>query len=366
MPIRVIQIVEDLKVGGLERVIQSLALGLPKEKYDVKVWCLTKGGPVADELQAAGIDVEILGMGPRCTLPFLLKLRKKMRDSRADILHAHGYTACTIGRTAGFLANVPVIMAHVHSLYWGYTARQLFTEKILSLVTDKVLCCSQAVAGFVINREKINPGKVAVIYNGAADMGPRTASGTRAALGLSPQDFAVGVVASLVENKGHSYFLEAIREAAKTRPNIKAVLAGGGPLRGELEGLVKKLGIAGNVIFCGIVRDIGPFLSAVELVAQPSVEREGLSISILEAMSAGRAVIGARVGGIPEAVTDGETGMIVPPRDPAALAAAILALAADREKLEKMGRAARIRYEEKFTLRHMIGGVAGVYEEFRG
>lgn len=361
--IKVLQIVEDLKVGGLERVIQSLALGLPKERYAVQVWCLTKGGAVADELMAAGVHVEILGMGPRCTMPFLLKLRKKIKDSRIDLLHAHGYTAATIGRAAGFLAGVPVMLAHMHSTYWGYTKKQLLIEKAISLVTDKIICCSRAVADFVVGREKISPRKVTVVYNGVVDMRQPADGKMRAELGLSPDDFVVGVVASLVAHKGHSCFLEAMTEVVKDNPKVKAVLAGDGPLRSELEESVKKLGITANVVFCGIVRDIGSFLAAVDLAVLPSIDREGFSISILEAMSAGRAVIGTKVGGNSEAVSEGKTGLLVPPRDPAALARAVLSLTGDRKKLEKMGRAAREAYQEKFTQSGMITGVAKIYEE---
>lgn len=363
MCIKVLQIVEDLRVGGLERVIQSLALGLPEERYDVQVWCLTKGGTIADELTAAGVHVEILGMGPRCTVPFLLKLRKKIKDSRIDVLHTHGYTAATIGRTAGFLAGVPVMMAHVHSTYWGYTKKQLLTETLLSLATDKIICCSKAVAEFVLGRENISPRKVTVVYNGVEDMRRPAERTMRTELGLSPDDFVIGVAASLVAHKGHSSFLKAMVEVVKNNPKAKAVLAGDGSLRKELEESVKELGLTRNVIFCGIVGGMGPFFSSLDLVVQPSIEREGLANSVLEAMSAGKAVIGTKVGGIPEAVVDGGTGLIVPPGDPSALAYAVLSLMRDRDGLKKMGQAGRALYEKKFTRAEMIANIAKVYEE---
>ncbi len=364
--IKVLQIVEDLKVGGLERVIQSLALGLPKERYDVQVWCLTQGGTIADDLTAAGVHVEILGMGPRCTLPFLLKLRRKIKDSRIDILHTHGYTAATIGRTAGFLAGVPVMLAHAHSTYWGYTEKQLLTEKVISLVTDKIICCSDAVADFAVGREKISPRKVTVVYNGVEDMRQQAERTMRTELGLSPDDFVIGVAASLVAQKGHSCFLEAMREVVKNNPKAKAVLAGEGPRRQALEDSVKELGLTRNVVLCGLVGEMGPFFSSIDMLVLSSIEREGLSNSVLEAMSAGKTVIGPKVGGVPEAVLDGETGLIVPPGDSPALASAILSLIRDRGRLEKMGRAGRALYEKKFTRVEMIANIAKVYEESLG
>jgi glycosyltransferase involved in cell wall biosynthesis len=362
----VLQIVEDLNIGGMERIIQTLAVGLSKEKYRVRVWCLTKGGPIADELKAAGIEVEILGMAPRCTLAFLWRLRNKIRDCRIDILHAHGYSAATIGRAAGFLAGVPVMVAHVHSTYWYYRFKHLAVEKLLSLVSGKVICCSQAVAQFALSHEKIAARKVMVVYNGAEDMFTPDVAGMRASLGISAADFVIGVPASLVPHKGHSYFLEALGAVTREYPEVKAVLAGAGPLRKELQDLAEKLGIARNVVFAGVLSKMAPFFAAMDLIVLSSTEREGISMGILEGMSAEKAVVGTMVGGIPEAVVDGETGILVPPWDSRALAAAILRLMRDRDTLVKMGRAGRARYENKFTRKRMLTDISGIYDELLG
>lgn len=364
--IKVLQIVEDLSIGGMERIVQSLATGLPRERYEVSVWCLTKGGAVADELTASGIKVEILGMGPRCTLPFLWSLRNRIKDSRIDILHVHGYSAATIGRTAGFLAGVPVMIAHVHSTYWYYRFKHLAVEKVLSLVTDKVICCSRAVAQFALSRERISGGKVLVVYNGAEDMNASPAADLRAAFGLSAADFVIGVPASLVPHKGHSFFLEALAAVAREYPGVRAVLAGAGPLKEELEGLAEKLGIARSVVFAGVLSEMASFFSAADLVVLSSTEREGISMGILEAMSAKKAVVGTKVGGIPEAVVDGETGLLVQPWDTQALAGAILSLIHDKAKLAEMGRAGRARYEKKFTRERMLADISGIYDELLG
>jgi glycosyltransferase involved in cell wall biosynthesis len=361
--IQVLQIVENLAIGGMERIIQSLAAGLPKEKYQVRVWCLTKGGAIAEELKSAGIEVEILAMGPRCTLPFLLKLKNKIKDSRIDILHAHGYAAATIGRTAGFLAGVPVLLSHMHSTYWEYGKKKLLVEKALSLVTDKIICCSSAVAAFVVHSEKVSPRKAVVVYNGAADMRGGDGAAFRAANGLSPEDFVIGLPASLVLHKGQSYFLEAFKDIVKECPAARVVLAGDGPLKKELEELSGRLGVRKKVNFSGVLGEMGGFFAAADLVVLSSTEREGISVAILEAMSAGKAVVGTRVGGIPEAVANGETGVLVPPWDSPALAAAVLGLIRDRNKLAEMGRAGRSRYEKKFTRERMMAEICGIYDE---
>lgn len=363
--IKVLQIVEDLPVGGMERIIQSLAVGLPLEKYEVRVWCLTKGGAIADEIKASGISVEVLGMGPRCTLPFLWRLRKKIRACRVDILHAHGSAATVIGKTAGFLARVPVMISHVHSLYWSHTRKQLIMEGLLGLVTDKIICCSRAVADFVLTHEKVPPQKVIVVYNGAQDMRSSLVEDGREER-LCAGNFRVGVPASLVTHKGHKCFLEAMKDVIAARPGVSVILAGDGPLRKELQELAEKLGIVEKVCFSGIIREMDGFYAYVDLVVLPSTIREGISVAILEAMSAGKAVVGTLVGGIPEAVVENETGLLVPPLDAPALAAAILQLIDDREMLAKMGIAGRARYEKKFTRTRMLAEITGIYEELLG
>jgi glycosyltransferase involved in cell wall biosynthesis len=359
----VIQIVEDLKIGGLERYIQALAMNLPKERFNVKVWCLTKGGDVADELRAAGIEVETLDMGPRCSLRFLLALRRKLIAAGADILHSHGYPANVIGRAAGILARVPVKISHTHSTYWNYTDEHYFRLRLLALFTDKILCCSKAVADYVRDVQKVPPEKLAVVYNSASDMSLARDAGAKAGFGLAQDDFVVGVAASLVPNKGHDCFLEAMRLVIQEHPRAKGLLAGAGPLRGELEASAARLGIGGNIVFCGLVRRMGEFYSAADVLVQPSVYREGLSISILEAMSACIPVIGSDIGGIPEAVENGKSGILVPPNDPAALAAAIKRLIRDRSLAAGLGRAGRSAYEAKFTHAIMLSKVTGIYEE---
>lgn len=356
--VKVLHIAEDLSIGGLERIVQSLATGLSGGKYDVDVWCLTKGGAIADELRAAGFEVEVLGMGPRCTLPFLLGLIKKIKKNNIYILHAHGYTAATIGRVAGFLAGVPVLISHVHSHDQQYTAKQLLIEKLLSLITDKVICCSSAAAEFVVRSEKISRTKVVVVYNGVPDLRRSEAAVRRPAAG-----FVVGLAASFVENKGHIYFIQAMKKIIGAYPETRAILAGEGPLKKDMENLAERLGIGANLTFCGIVRDMGSFFSAIDLAVLPSWKREGLSNVILEAMSAGKAVVGSSIGGIPEAVVDGETGLIVAPGDSSALAGAILCLMRDSAILERMGRAGRARYETTFTREKMLSRISGIYDE---
>lgn len=362
--IKVLQLVEDLKIGGAERVIANIAEGLDRQRFEVSVWCICQGGEIAEELINKGIKVEILGMRSHRSPLFFLKLCKKMKRNRVEVLHVHGYTATTLGRLAAIFARVPVIFAHLHSTYWGYTRKQLWIEKQLSRFTHKIICCSQAVARFAIEQEGIDPVKTVVIYNGTDGRELEPDTQVREEFGLSPEDLTVGCIASLTSHKGHRYLLEAVKEVREKFPMVKILLVGNGPLRKKLEEDTRELGISSNIIFCGLRKDIAELLSVMDVVVLPSSEREGLGISLIEAMAAGKPVIGTNIGGIPEVIEKDKTGILVPPKDPEALARAILSLLENKELAKRMGESGKRLFEQKFTRRVMLNNIEGLYTQF--
>lgn len=353
-------IVEDLKIGGLERVIETIATGLDRDRYDVRVWCITRGGDIADALSAEGIPVSVLGMKHHRDPFFFIALCRRLLAERIDILHAHGYTATTIGRLAAIVTGVPRIFVHLHSTYFGYTRKQLLIERILSAFTDAVICCSDAVARFAADTERISPSRIRVIYNGIripAPCAPATVPGIAPDVG----DTVIGCVASLVQHKGHRYLLESFREVRRAVPKAKLLLVGEGVLRQDLERAAAALGIADAVIFHGKADDVAPLLSLMDVVVLPSSEREGLGIALIEAMALGKPVVGTAIGGIPETVTDNVNGRLVPPRDAAALAEAIMALATDRALARKLGANGRDTVRSKFTAAGMLSAIDRLY-----
>ena len=123
--IKVLHLVEDLKIGGLERIIESIVTGLDKDRYDAEVWCLAHGGEIAQELIEKGITVKILGMKSYYNALKIVALSRLMKKEKIKILHTHGYFGSTFGRLAAILGRVPVIIAHVHSTYYGYNKRNI-------------------------------------------------------------------------------------------------------------------------------------------------------------------------------------------------------------------------------------------------
>ncbi len=361
---RVLQLVEDLKIGGLERVIANIAEGLNKEKYKVSIWCLAYGGEIANELIDKEVDVKVLGIYSYYNLVNILRLAILFKIHQPYILHTHGYFASTMGRIAGKIAGVPIIITHVHSTYWGYNKRNLFIERILALFTYKIICVSNAVKNFVLNYEKISRDKVIVIYNGIGFSQFSIGQGNPApTIPISADKKIVGTVASLTPHKGHKYLIESAKEVLDNFPNVYFLVVGDGPLRKSLEEQVTLLNISSNITFTGIRNDIFNLLSTFDIFVLPSLEREGLPISTIEAMASGLPIVATNIGGIPEVVQDGMNGFLVPPRDSHALATRIIELLKDKEKVEKMGAVGRGIFKQKFTSQTMVQEIERLYEE---
>lgn len=365
--VKVLHAVEDLKVGGMERVIASFVTGLDPTKFESHVVCLTRGGIVADELTRQGIPVTILGIDNYHRPGQILALGNWLRRGKYHILHTHGYFASVAARLAGIFVGIPCIVNHVHSTYTDYRKKHLLTEKALSFFTDEIICVSQAVREWVVAEEKIDREKAVVIYNGVRNRfvgPPEQAAGDtlRQELGIQPWDTVFTIISSLTPNKGHHALLGAFRIVFNEHREARLVIVGGGPMREELEAEARGLMIERNVIFTGQRNDIDPFLRVSDVCVLNSQYREGLGMALIEAMAAGLPVIGTEIGGIPELIRSGENGFLVAPGSVGALADAMVKLAKDGALRIRMGRRSRQIYEEMFTLSRMIQQIEALYE----
>ncbi len=363
--LKVIHLVEDMKIGGAERVIADVAEGLDRNRYDVRVWCITRGGDTADELTEKGIAVKILGISSYHNPLKILKLKRLLREAAPDIVHTHGYFASVIGRLSAQKAGVPVILTHVHSTYWDYKKRHVLMERKLSRFTHKIICCSKAVENFVRDFEKIGNEKTAVIYNGVEEERFCQRENTlsiRAEFGIDENAPIIGTVSSLTPPKGHEYLVQAASLVKEEFPSAKFLIVGDGPLRTKLEDLAKNLNIHPDILFTGTRKDVPKILSVMDVFVLPSSFREGLGIAIIEAMAAEKPVVATDIGGIPEAVQQGKTGFLVPPGDPGALAQAVIELLRNPEKAREMGKKGHIRFKEKFTRKHMLSEIDALYQ----
>jgi len=358
-------LVESMEVAGAEQVVLALARGLDRSRFRPIVGCLTIEGPLATELRAAGVDVFAVGKKPGPDVSVLGRLARRMRAERIDVVHTHVWNADVWGRLAGLLAGVPVLLTTAHSVDVWKKSRHLAVDRVLAAVSRRIVCVSEAVRAFYRDRAHIPEGKLAVILNGI-DLAPFDVPvdipRTRAGLRLNGHAPVLTVVARLLPEKGHRYFLEALAVLRREFPSAVGLVVGDGVERRELEVLAARLGLTGEgVRFLGERRDVPEILAATDVFVLPSSVREGLSVSLLEAMAARRASVVTDIGGNRETIKDDVSGRIVPPADAGALARAFADILKNPEARSRMGLAARARVERNFSVTRMVRETQDLY-----
>jgi glycosyltransferase involved in cell wall biosynthesis len=355
----VIHLTEDMAVGGQEKVIATLAVGLDPCRFKVEVWCLARGGAMADTLRQSGAAVRVLNLSSYHNPLNVLRLARHLRRAGAGIVHTHGSFAGTFGRLSAILAGKRAVVAHVHTTPIGLSRRHAQIERFLARFTRRVVCVSAAVRDFTTGTTCIPAGKTCVIHNGVVQR-PKPGS-NRPKWSFSPGDCVAVSVGSLVENKGHRVLIDAFRHAVVAHPELKLLIAGDGPLRSELTRRVASLDLARHVVFTGCLADVYPVFDQAGMFVLPTLQREGMPLALIEAMQCGLPVVASRVGGVPEMIENDRTGLLVSPGDPMALSAAITRLAGDRNLRETLGAAAEKLYENRFRAERMIAGVEALY-----
>jgi glycosyltransferase involved in cell wall biosynthesis len=369
--IRLFFLIGSLEIGGSETQLVELASRLNRSLFDVTVCSMTDGGALLQTLERRGVRVIGLGftgirnaptIGDRLRGAFnacrgTLRLWWLLVRERPDVLHGILMTAYVAAAFVGRAAGVRRIVASRRSLGGFKEGRPfaLMLERWADGMTDVFIANSDAVRRDTLLREPIEPDSIVVIRNGV-DFSRFQVEADRVP---SPAPRVI-VVANLIRYKGHEFFLAAWREVLKRFPQAAASIVGEGPERAHLERLTHELGLAGSVEFLGRRRDVEALLSNADVYVQPSLQ-EGSSNAVLEAMAAGLPVIVTAVGGNSEAVSDGVTGVLVPPSDSAALGRAMLELLSDAPRAQALGRRARQAVHERHDMTAMVQAFEAVY-----
>ncbi len=357
--IKVLQLVEDFKTGGLENVVKNIYERLPKRKYETWIWCLAGGGEMANNLIRNDENIEILGLKTYHNPLNIIRLACLIRKQNFHLVHTHGYFAGTMGRIAAFLARTPVIISHVHTTYWNFSKRNYFTEKALSRISDCIVCCSNAVRDFVTHKEGIDSQKTVTVYNGISCEQQKFSPFDKKE--NNKYDINISITASLVTNKGHKYLFEALPKLSSIGKKIRLTVIGDGPLKKELNNYAKELGIEEKIDFLGKIDNVNSVIKNTDIFVLPSIEREGLSVSVIEALCHSLPVVASNIGGLPELIEDGVNGFLVNPKDPDALAEKIKILVTDKNKRKKMGREGKRKFSKKFDVKGMIQRIDELY-----
>lgn len=362
MPTKVMLLAVGLGVGGTETHILELASGIDRTKFDVTVCSLKSGGCLVEELRGRGIRVVCLNGAGKFDPRVLFRLWKLMREERPAVMQSFLFWANVSARVLGRLSKVVRVVCSYHDEIVSEGRLVRMIDRLTFRWSHAVVCCSEAVRrsvsvclGASAPRQTIIPFGIDVGQFAVTDLA------TRKELGLREGGPVVGTVCRLVEpKKGLAVLLQALAalNRGNENPGCQLLIVGEGPAHEALESLSDRLGLSPCVRFAGTRRDIPRILPVLDVFVLPSLY-EGFGIAILEAMAAGKPVVATTVGGIPEFVVPGETGLLVEPGNAEALAEAIGRLLSDPERARQMG----IRGRERVLAGYQISTVVRRHEQ---
>jgi glycosyltransferase involved in cell wall biosynthesis len=335
----------------MEKLLVEFARHVDRERFDLRFLALGPGGRLAEEIAACGWPVTALEVPPGLRLGLVPRLAWLFRRWKPDVVHTHNTKPLVYAGPAARLAGVRSLIHTRHGQRFGADRSQTALFRLAARLADRVICVSHDSARLSV-QEGIAARKVGTVWNGIdvdrfAYLGPA-------------DDGPAVMVGRLSPEKDVDNLLRATALVAGQRPDFRLEVAGDGPCMPALRQAAAELGLDRNVTFLGEVRDVPALLARAGFFVLPSLT-EGISLTLLEAMARGLPVIATRVGGNPEVVVDGETGVLVPPSDPGQLAQAILHLLPDLEGRRRMGLAGRKRVEEFFSVRRMVAEYEACY-----
>ncbi|MGI6415821.1 MAG: glycosyltransferase [Thermoguttaceae bacterium] len=331
-------------VGGMEKLLVEFARHADRGRFQLDFISLQSRGKLAPEIEAGGWNTHALEKRPGLRPGIIWKLAWLLRGLQADVVHTHNTVAFFYGLPAARLARVRRVIHTRHGQRGGAPNRQTVAFRWLSRFADKMVSVSEDATQLSI-AEGIAAEKACTILNGI-DLARFTYTG--------PQSNGPALlVARLSPEKDVITLLKAARVVADERPDFRLEIAGDGPCRSDLTRLAADLGLSRHVCFHGETHDVAALLARASLFVLPSLQ-EGISLTLLEAMARGLPVVATRVGGNPEVVEEGVTGLLVPPQNPTSLAVAVVRLASDPARAQEMGQAGRQRVESLFDVRRMV------------
>ena len=372
-PLRVAHIIKVTRISGAEGHLLTLLAGLRASGIDARLIILVeRETPMDDMAEAAaqtGIPATRLVIGRDYDLRLLFRLRGALREMGPDIVHSHLIHADFYGYLAAKTLGARRVVSSRHNDdQFRHRPRWRRLNRWLWRRIDRGIAISEAIKRFTIAVEGAPADKVSVVHYGLdyswlsdTDI-DQARQELRAALNLDENALILGMVCRLVEQKGVPYALEAQRRIRADFPGAHLVIAGDGEKAADLRRLASALGIADRVHWLGWRADSAELMAAFDVLLAPSLW-EGFGLVLLEAMSRRVPVIASRVSAIPEVVLDGETGILIEPRDVDALSKAIARLLSDRALRKYMGLLGAARVEERFSVQRMVDGAIAVYEQ---
>lgn len=372
-PLRVMLMTDEMEVGGSQRQIVQLAMGLKERGIECVVLYFIKPSFLVDRLHAAGIQTLRVDKRRRVDPEFVWKLRQAIRQWAPDILHCYSFTAELWGAIATRLlpaSERPTLITSVRGTYEWYSANQWRMKHWASQRSQGIISNSREGAEYAARQMGLPMSRFSIVHNGVevpeppadavAALRKEYTATTPDGQADAPFETLLLFVGRLVEHKNLPRLLDAFARLAAERPHVRLLLVGGGPLHDTLAARIRELKLDERALLLGERSDVAALMKAADLLVAPSL-REGMSNVILEAMALGLPVLATRVGGTPEVIEDGRHGVLVDPTDTQALADAMLQLIDDPVRRQAIGQAGRQKVLEQYSPPAMVSAMLKEY-----
>ena len=362
----ILLLANHFNAGGITTYLLTLSRGFVDQGHRVIV--VSSGGEMVEVLEGAGVRHIHFALNLKCEvhpriIVLALRLAKLVCDEKVDVIHAQTRTTQMCAAIASRMTGVPTVST-CHGFFRPHIGR-----KLLPLWGKRVIAISTVVKKHLVDDFHLAPQRIALIPNGIdtarfLPLSLSARSGLRGQWGLGEEP-VLGIVARLSDVKGHQFLVGAMSTVLEKFPGTKCLIFGSGPMERSLKAQVLEAGLEKHVLFYPVVNRTAEVLPLLDLFVMPSLQ-EGLGLSVLEAAAMGIPSVVSRVGGLPEVVMDGETGLLVSPQDPCALAGAICALLSDPSRLRVMGMKAREFVLSQYSAGPMTEQTLALYQSVAG
>jgi glycosyltransferase involved in cell wall biosynthesis len=364
--IRVLQLLEGFGLGGAEKKVWELVFHMDRSRFETVVCSIGIHEGIQEHFENLGVKVIVIRRRHQFDFTLLYRLWRMIRSERIDIIMSTLFYADMMAALVGKCAGAKGVFSWetVSSPEW-LIPRRLYPYRAAVRLLDKVIAVSHATAQWLVQKRGVPADRIQVIpYGVDLDLyHDGDAKAIRKSLGIPANSPVIGMVGRFVHQKGHCYLVDAAEQVIKKIPRVQFVLIGDGPLRLEIEQHVRDKSLQKNFIFPGLRHDVPELLRCFDVFVLPSLY-EGLPNVVLEAMAASKPIVATPVDGTKEVVVPGETGLLVPPRQPAPLAQALIDLIDDPQRAKKLGANGRVRVEKEFSLKTQIMQFETLFEQF--
>ena len=362
-PVRILHLIETGGPGGAERMMLDLAMNLD-EGYESTIGLL-KEGWLKSQVLSMEMPCVFLANKRLGDIGVLVNLVRCVRARKIQLIHAHEFYMNAVGAAISMLTGIPLVVTVHGKSYYPEKRRRCLVYRMIAARAAGLVAVSRDLKKFLCQTTGVFPEQVQIIYNGVNTerFVERPRDPTRLDhLGIPRDSFIVGAVGNLYRVKGHIHLIRAAKIVCQKYPKTHVVILGRGDQKDNLLAEAGRLGIENYIHLLGYCDDVSNWLTEMDVFTLPSLS-EGLPLSLLEAMAMGIPTIVTAVGGMQEVVCDGQTGCIVPPGDPEALARKILYLLESQSQAEELGRAGQRRVLQHFSLCQMVNQYRDLYKK---